>query len=75
MAGASFTLVKLDAGRSWIESPPAVDAVLEALSDQRERAVGLEALIEGVLTKPYRVGVAVNSNRASGAGLIVPVAA
>ena len=30
---------------------------------------------EGVMTRPYRVGVAVNSNRASGPELILPIAA
>ncbi|MFM7445152.1 MAG: SOS response-associated peptidase [Tabrizicola sp.] len=38
-------------------------------------AVLMKATAEGVMTKPYRVGVAVNSNRASGAQLIEPVAA
>ena len=38
-------------------------------------AVLMKASAEGVLTRPYRVGVAVNSNRASGPELIVPVAA
>jgi putative SOS response-associated peptidase YedK len=38
-------------------------------------AVLMKAATEGVLSAPYRVGVAVNSNRASGPELIVPVAA
>jgi putative SOS response-associated peptidase YedK len=38
-------------------------------------AVLMKASAEGVLTRPFRVGVEVNSNRASGAGLIEPVAA
>jgi putative SOS response-associated peptidase YedK len=38
-------------------------------------AVLMKATAEGVMTKPYRVGVAVNSNRAAGAQLIEPVAA
>ncbi|NHB75412.1 SOS response-associated peptidase [Rhodobacter calidifons] len=35
----------------------------------------MRPVAEGVLNRPWRVGVEVNSNRASGAGLIVPVAA
>jgi putative SOS response-associated peptidase YedK len=38
-------------------------------------AILMKATAEGVMTKPYRVGVAVNSNRAAGAQLIEPVAA
>jgi putative SOS response-associated peptidase YedK len=38
-------------------------------------AVLMRASAPGVLAAPYRVGVAVNSNRASGAGLIDPLAA
>lgn len=38
-------------------------------------AVLMKASDDGVLTRPYRVGVAVNSNRASGEGLIAPIAA
>lgn len=38
-------------------------------------AVLMKASVGGVLTAPHRVGVAVNSNRASGAALIEPVAA
>lgn len=38
-------------------------------------AVLMKASAEGVLTRPYRVGVAVNSNRAAGRELILPVAA
>jgi putative SOS response-associated peptidase YedK len=38
-------------------------------------AVLMKAAAEGVLSAPYRVGVAVNSNRASGPELIVPIAA
>lgn len=34
----------------------------------------MRATVAGVMTQPYRVGVAVNSNRASGAGLIEPAA-
>jgi hypothetical protein len=35
----------------------------------------MKASAEGVLTRPFRVGVAVNSNRASGPELIQPIAA
>jgi hypothetical protein len=35
----------------------------------------MKASAEGVLTQPHRVGVAVNSNRASGPDLILPIAA
>ena len=38
-------------------------------------AVLMKASAAGVLTRPFRVGVAVNSNRASGPQLIEPVAA
>jgi putative SOS response-associated peptidase YedK len=38
-------------------------------------AVLMKASAAGVLTPPYRVGVAVNSNRAAGAELILPIAA
>ncbi|OYW58249.1 MAG: DUF159 family protein [Rhodobacterales bacterium 12-65-15] len=38
-------------------------------------AVLMRATAEGVMTPPHRVGVAVNSNRAAGAGLIDPIAA
>ena len=38
-------------------------------------AVLMKAAAEGVMTAPHRVGVAVNSNRAAGPGLIVPIAA
>ena len=38
-------------------------------------AVLMKASAPGVLTRPYRVGMAVNSNRASGPGLIDPEAA
>jgi putative SOS response-associated peptidase YedK len=38
-------------------------------------AVLMRASAPGVLAAPFRVGVAVNSNRASGAGLIDPLAA
>ena len=38
-------------------------------------AVLMKASAEGVISTPHRVGVAVNSNRASGPGLIEPVAA
>ena len=38
-------------------------------------AVLMKATAEVVMTKPYRVGVAVNSNRAAGAQLIEPAAA
>ncbi|WP_135449162.1 SOS response-associated peptidase [Tabrizicola caldifontis] len=38
-------------------------------------AVLMRASAQGVLTRPYRVGTAVNSNRASGPGLIEPIAA
>jgi putative SOS response-associated peptidase YedK len=38
-------------------------------------AVLMKAAGEGVMTRPHRVGVAVNSNRAAGPGLIVPIAA
>lgn len=38
-------------------------------------AVLMKASAEGVMSAPYRVGVAVNSNRASGAQLIEPIAA
>jgi putative SOS response-associated peptidase YedK len=38
-------------------------------------AVLMRASAEGVLTRPYRVGTAVNSNRAAGPGLITPLAA
>ena len=38
-------------------------------------AVLRKAAGEGVMTRPYRVGVAVNSNRAAGPELIVPIAA
>lgn len=38
-------------------------------------AVLMKASAEGALTMPHRVGVAVNSNRASGPELIMPVAA
>ncbi len=38
-------------------------------------AVLMRASAPGVLAAPFRVGVEVNSNRASGAGLILPVAA
>jgi putative SOS response-associated peptidase YedK len=38
-------------------------------------AVLMKASAAGVLTRPYRVGVAVNSNRAAGPDLILPIAA
>jgi putative SOS response-associated peptidase YedK len=38
-------------------------------------AVLMTASADGVLSRPFRVGMAVNSNRASGAELITPVAA
>lgn len=38
-------------------------------------AVLMKASDQGVLTRPFRVGVEVNSNRASGPGLIEPLAA
>lgn len=37
-------------------------------------AVLMKASAEGIMTRPFRVGVAVNSNRASGPQLIEPVA-
>ena len=37
-------------------------------------AVLMKATAEGVIAPPFRVGVAVNSNRASGPTLIEPVA-
>jgi putative SOS response-associated peptidase YedK len=38
-------------------------------------AVLMKASAPGMLATPFRVGVAVNSNRASGAGLILPLSA
>jgi putative SOS response-associated peptidase YedK len=38
-------------------------------------AVLMKPSAEGVMSPPYRVGVAVNSNRAAGSALIEPVAA
>ena len=38
-------------------------------------AVLMKPTAAGVMTEPYRVGVAVNSNRATGPGLIAPLAA
>ena len=40
----------------------------------RGAAVLMRSAAEGALTRPFRVGLAVNSNRASGPGLIEPVA-
>ncbi len=37
-------------------------------------AVLMRACAEGVLARPFRVGAAVNSNRASGAELVEPLA-
>jgi hypothetical protein len=35
----------------------------------------MKASAEGVMTRPHRVAVAVNSNRAAGPDLILPIAA
>jgi putative SOS response-associated peptidase YedK len=43
--------------------------------DGHGAAVLMKASEAGVLTKPFRVGVAVNSNRAAGPELILPIAA
>jgi len=80
--GDTVAIVSTDAGPGMAGLHHREPVVLEAAAwplwlgeAGHGAAVLMRASAEGVLMPPHRVGVAVNSNRASGAGLIAPIAA